>query len=209
MCGRLGMLSCMENEAQIGELVGYCRVSTNGQERNGYSLDDQRARLKEAGCQHVYQDTASGAKANRPGLLKMLDRLHPGDVVVVMKLDRLSRSLVDLLNMVERIGKAGARFRSLGENLDTTTPAGLAMMQMIGVFAEFERGMIRERTRIGLDAAKRAGRKLGPHFKLSEADRCQIVHMVREGKMTAADCARTYHIDQSNISRMLKRQAVA
>ena len=183
--------------------IGYARVSTNGQEKNGYGLDAQIARLEEAGCKRIYQDTASGGKADRPDLTKMLDRLHPGDVVVVVKLDRLSRSLADLLNIVERIGKAGAGFRSLGENLDTTSPAGRAMMQMVGVFAEFERSIIRERTKAGLAEARKAGRKLGRRFKLSEEDRKQIVYLIREGKMTAADCARTYHIDASNISRLL------
>ena len=107
---------------------------------------------------------------------------------------RNQRSLADLLNIVERIGKAGAGFRSLGENLDTTSPAGRTMMQMVGVFAEFERSIIRERTKAGLAEARKAGRKLGRRFKLSEEDRKQIVYLVREGKMTAADCARTYRM---------------
>jgi DNA invertase Pin-like site-specific DNA recombinase len=183
--------------------IGYARVSTNGQEKNGYGLDAQLARLKEAGCRRIYQDTASGGKSDRAGLTQMLDKLHAGDVVVEVKLDRLSRSLADLLNIVERIGKAGAGFRSLGENLDTTSSAGRAMMQMVGVFAEFERSIIRERTKAGLAEARKAGRKLGRRFKLSEADRQQIVYLVREGKMTAADCARTYRIHESNVSRLL------
>jgi DNA invertase Pin-like site-specific DNA recombinase len=183
--------------------IGYARVSTNGQEKNGYGLDAQISRLKEAGCRRIYQDTASGGKSDRAGLTQMLDKLHAGDVVVVVKLDRLSRSLADLLNIVERIGKAGAGFRSLGENLDTTSSAGRAMMQMVGVFAEFERSIIRERTKAGLAEARKAGRKLGRRFKLSEADRQQIVYLMREGKMTAADCARTYRIHESNISRLL------
>jgi DNA invertase Pin-like site-specific DNA recombinase len=121
----------------------------------------------------------------------------------VVKLDRLAHSLRDLLNIVERIGKAGAGLRSLGETLDTTSPAGRAMMQMVGVFAEFERSIIRERTKAGLAEARKAGRKLGRRFKLSEADRQQIIYLVREGKMTAADCAWTYWIHESNISRLL------
>ena len=92
---------------------------------------------------------------------------------------------------------------SFAENLDTTSSAGRAMMQMVGVFAEFERSIIRERTKAGLAEALKAGRKLGRRFKLSEADRQQIVYLVREGKMTAADCARTYHIHESNVSRLL------
>ena len=183
--------------------IGYARVSTNGQEKNGYGLDAQISRLKEAGCKRIYQDTASGGKSDRAGLTQMLDKLHAGDVVVVVKLDRLSRSLADLLNIVERIGKAGAGFRSLGENLDTTSSAGRAMMQIVGVFAEFERSIISERTKAGLAEALKAGRKLGRRFKLSEADRQQIVYLVREGKMTAADCARTYHIHESNVSQLL------
>jgi DNA invertase Pin-like site-specific DNA recombinase len=128
---------------------------------------------------------------------------HTGDVVVVVKLDRLARSLHDLLLLVERIGKCGTGFRSLTESFDTTTATGRMMMQMIGMFAEFEREMIRERTRVGIEAATRAGRKLGPHFKLTDEARRQIVHLIREGKMSAADCARTYGIHKSNISRLL------
>jgi DNA invertase Pin-like site-specific DNA recombinase len=188
-----------------GNLIGYCRVSTNGQERNGYSLDDQKARLTAAGCQRIYTDTASGAKANRPELLKMLDRLHAGDAIVVVKLDRLARSLHDLVNLADRISRIGAGLKSLTEPFDTTSAFGRAAMGMIAVFAEFERAMIMERTRAGLEAAKRAGRKLGPHFKLSDKDRQHIVHMVHEGKMTAADCARTYRIHESSVSRLLAK----
>ena len=198
-------LSMRDSVAQCGELIGYCRVSTNGQERNGYSLDDQRDKLIAAGCQkrNIYSETASGAKADRPQLLKMLDRLYTGDTVVVVKLDRLARSLHDLVVMAERIGKLGAGIKSLTEPFDTSSAFGRAAMGMIAVFAEFERELIRERTRTGIEAAKRAGRKLGPHFKLSNEARRQIVHLIREGKMSAADCARTYGIHPSNISRLL------
>jgi DNA invertase Pin-like site-specific DNA recombinase len=189
------------------DLVGYARVSTNGQERSGYSLDEQKAQLKAAGCIRTYTDTASGVRTNRPGLIKLIDRLHRGDTLVVVKLDRLARSLLDLLTIIERIGKCGAGFRSLTENIDTTTPAGVMIMHVIGAIAQFERELIKERTRVGIAAAKRAGRKLGRRFKLSEEDRTQIVHLVREGKMTPADCARTYHLHQSNISRLLERAA--
>ena len=164
--------------------------------------------LLAAGCKpgDIYSDTASGAKADRVQLTKMLDRLHRGDTVTVVKLDRLARSLHDLVVMVERIGKLGAGIKSLTEPFDTSNPFGRAAMGMIAVFAEFERELIRERTRVGIEAAKRAGRKLGPHFKLCEADRKQIVHLIREGKMTAADCARTYGLHPANISRLLNRK---
>jgi DNA invertase Pin-like site-specific DNA recombinase len=183
--------------------IGYARVSTNGQEKNGYGIDVQITRLTEAGCKCIYRDTASGGKRERTELTKMLDKLHPGDVVTVVKLDRLARSLRDLLDIIERIAKAGAGFRSLTEAIDTTTPAGTMIMHVIGAMAEFERSLIRERTRAGLAEAHKAGRKLGRGFKLSDEDRRQIVYLVREGKMSAADCARTYHIHESNISRLL------
>jgi DNA invertase Pin-like site-specific DNA recombinase len=187
--------------------IGYARVSTIGQEKNGYGIDAQKARLKEAGCARIYEDTASGGKADRPDLTKMMDRLHPGDVVVVVKLDRLSRSLFDLLTIIQRMDKIGAGFRSLTESIDTTTASGRAMMQIVGAFAEFERAIIKERTKAGLEAAKRAGRKLGRRSKLSDEDRRQIAYLVREEKMSMSDCARTYHIHQSNIGRMLAKGA--
>jgi DNA invertase Pin-like site-specific DNA recombinase len=127
-------------------------------------------------------------------------------VVVVGKLDRLARSLRDLLKIIERIDQCGAGFRSLAESIDTTTSPGVIIMMIvhvIGAMAEFERSLIHERTKAGLAEARKAGRKLGRRFKLTEADRQQIVYLVREGKMTAADCARTYRIHESNISRLL------
>jgi DNA invertase Pin-like site-specific DNA recombinase len=186
--------------------IGYARVSTNGQEKNGYSLEDQKAKLREAGCnpKDIYTDTASGGKADRPELMRMLDRLHPGDVVIVYKLDRLARSLIDLLKIIDQIGKVNAHFRSLTESfIDTTTPAGTLITQIFGAMAQFERSLIHERTQAGINAARRAGRKLGPRYKLSDADRKHIFYLVREGKMTMSDCARTYHINQSNISRLV------
>ena len=110
------------------------------------------------------QDAVSGW--DRPELHRMLDQLRPGDVVTVWKLDRLSRSLKDLLTILEKIDAAGAGFRSLTEPVDTTTPAGRMMMQMIGSFSEFEREMIRERTTAGLEAARREGRIGGRRHKL-------------------------------------------
>ena len=110
------------------------------------------------GCSRLFEEKASGGRWDRPELHRLLDHLRDGDVVVVWKLDRLSRSLKDLLHIMEKIGEAGAGFRSLTEHIDTTTPAGRMMMQMVGAFAEFERAMIRERTSAGLAAARAEGR---------------------------------------------------
>jgi DNA invertase Pin-like site-specific DNA recombinase len=149
-------------KAGRGLLLGYARVS-KGDEQND-SLQDKA--LRATGCRRIFEEAASGGRWDRPELQRMLDQLREGDTVVVWKLDRLSRSLKDVLHIMERIGKAGAGFRSITEAIDTTTPAGRMMMQMIGAFAEFERAMIRERTSAGLAAARAEGRIGGRRKKL-------------------------------------------
>ncbi len=105
-------------------------------------------------CARVYEDTASGGRWDRPELHRLLDHLRDGDMLVVWKLDRLSRSLKDLLHILDRVDAQEASFRSLTEAIDTSGPAGRMMMQMLGCFAEFERAMLQERTRAGLKAAR-------------------------------------------------------
>jgi DNA invertase Pin-like site-specific DNA recombinase len=126
-------------------LIGYARVSKIDQQ-------DTRAQvtaLKEAGCKRIFEENASGGRWDRPQLHKALEQLRESDVLVVWKLDRLSRSLKDMLIILEKITDTGAGFRSLTEHIDTTTAAGRMMLQMLGSFAEFERSMVRERTRMG------------------------------------------------------------
>lgn len=126
----------------------------------------QTKTLKAAGCRRLFEEAASGGRWDRPELRRLLDQLREGDTVVVWKLDRLSRSLKDVLRIMEKIAKTGAGFRSITENIDTTAPAGRMMMQMVGAFAEFERTMIRERTSAGLAAARAEGRVGGRRKKL-------------------------------------------
>ena len=114
--------------------------------------------MRAAGVERLFTQRASGGRWDRPALHRMLDQLRPRDVVVVWKLDRLSRSLKDLLHLMECIAHADAGFRSLTEAVDTTSPAGRTLLQMVGSFAEFERAMIRERTHAGLAAARTQGR---------------------------------------------------
>src|SRR5262249_1508003 len=130
-------------------LLGYARVS------KGESQDTQmqETALRAAGVVRLFTEHASGGRWDRPVLHRLLDQLRPEDVVVVWKLDRLSRSLKDLLHLMERIAQAGAGFRSLTEAVDTTSPAGRMLMQMVGSFAEFERATMRERTQAGLAVA--------------------------------------------------------
>jgi DNA invertase Pin-like site-specific DNA recombinase len=127
-------------------LISYADASKGDEQSNA----TQARSLASAGCQRIFEEPASGGRWDRPVLHNMLRQLRPGDLVVVWKLDRLTRSLKDLLHLIERIELAGAGFRSLTEAIDTTTPAGRMIMQVIGSFAEFERAMIRERTSAGL-----------------------------------------------------------
>jgi DNA invertase Pin-like site-specific DNA recombinase len=133
----------------------------------------------------------------------MLDHLREGDTIVVWKLDRLSRSLKDVLHIMERIETAGAGFRSLTEAIDTTTPAGRMMMQMVGSFAEFERAMIRERTSAGLALARSEGRIGGRRKKLNPKMRLEIAESVLSGRKSAAEMARLYEISQPTVSRIV------
>src|ERR1039458_4813379 len=150
-------------------LIGYARVSTQDQDTAA-----QVAALKTAGCEEIYREKASGGRWNRPQLQELLSHLRKGDVVVVWKLDRLSRSLRDVLTLMERIQECKAGFRSLTEAIDTTTPAGRMMMQMVGAFAEFERAMLKERTQVGLAAARKEGRIGGRPPKLKLQQRQEI-----------------------------------
>ena len=182
--------------------IGYARVSTNEQDTAA-----QLAELKKAGCTKIYHETMSGG-AHKPELRKALEHLREGDVLVVWKLDRLSRSLKDLLFTMERITEAKAGFRSLTEHVDTTTPAGRLMMNMLGSFAQFEKDMIRERTRLGLKEARAQGR-IGGRPKKLNPHRCKAaVAMVVNGEKTQAEVARMFDVSRSVISRMISKERV-
>jgi DNA invertase Pin-like site-specific DNA recombinase len=180
-------------------MLGYARVSKGDEQSNVLQAEALRA----AGCRRIFEETASGGRWDRPELHRMLDHLRKGDTVVVWKLDRLSRSLKDVLHIMERIGKAGAGFRSITEAIDTTTPAGRMMMQMVGAFAEFERAMIRERTSAGLAAARAAGRIGGRRKKLDPAKRREIAESVISGRKTGAEMARLYDVSAPTVSRIV------
>jgi DNA invertase Pin-like site-specific DNA recombinase len=137
-------------------LVGYARVSTNDQ-----NLDLQKDALKVVGCERLFTDTASGAKTARPGLAEALKHCRAGDTLVVWKLDRLGRSLPHLVETVRDLVARGSGFKSLQENIDTTTAGGKLIFHLFAALAEFERDLIRERTNAGLSAARARGRKGG------------------------------------------------
>ena len=144
---------------------GYARVSTDDQ-----TPALQLAALKKAGCKTIFKDDGlSGATTKRPALLRCLKKLEHGDTLIVWKLDRLGRSLRDLITMLDDLKHRGVKFRSLTEAIDTETPTGRAMWQMIGVLAELERSLISERTRAGVKAAKAQGREIRTQAKTHTA----------------------------------------
>jgi DNA invertase Pin-like site-specific DNA recombinase len=150
--------------------------------------------LHAAGWQRVYEERVLGCRWDRPELHRLLDRLEPGNVLTVWKLDRLSRSLKDLLFILDKVEKTGAGFRSLTKNIDSTTASGRMMMQMLGAFAEFERAMVRERTQAGLRSAARAqGRHGGRQPKLSPQQQAEVLAMLNAGR-SAADVARLFRV---------------
>jgi DNA invertase Pin-like site-specific DNA recombinase len=182
-----------------GLLLGYARVSKGDEQSNTL----QSKALRTAGCRRLFEEAASGGRWDRPELHRLLDQLRDGDTLVVWKLDRLSRSLKDVLHIMERIAKAGAGFRSITENIDTTTPAGRMMMQMVASFAEFERAMIRERASAGLAAARAEGRIGGRRKKLDAGQRKEIADSVISGRKSGAEMARLYNISPPTVSRII------
>ena len=141
-----------------GDRIGYARISTA---EGAQVLDRQLDALAAAGCERVFEDRVSGAKAERPGLVACLDHLRRSDVLVVLDLDRLGRLAGELVQLIDNLQERGIGFRALNQPMDTTTPAGRAFLQIQAAFAEMERNVIRQRVREGLAAARVRGRKGG------------------------------------------------
>jgi DNA invertase Pin-like site-specific DNA recombinase len=178
-------------------ILGYARVSTRDQDLTG-----QLDALKAAGAEAIYREKVSGVRADRPQLAKLMAKLMPGDIVVVTKLDRLGRSTRELLELIERIGKAGASFRSLGDPLwDTSSSQGRLLSTLLAAIADFERDLIRERTGDGRRRAMANGIKFGRKRKLSDYQRTEAVKRRGAGE-TLADIAKSYGVAISMISRL-------
>ena len=158
-----------------GRLIGYARVSTEDQ-----ATDAQVDALTSAGCAAIFREHMSGAKADRPELLKALAKVQRGDVLVVARLDRLARSLSHLLSVISELDAKGAHFKSLADPIDTTTPQGRFALQVLGAVAELERALIQERTKDGLRAAKKRGRVGGnPGLKARDPDAIRRISEAR------------------------------
>lgn len=175
-------------------LIGYARVSTDDQ-----NLNLQRDALQQAGCSRIYEDRLSGAKVARPGLEKALEMARVGDVLVVWRLDRLGRSLKDLIGMVETLSERGVELHSLQEALATTSSSGKLIFHLFGALAEFERNLIRERTQAGLKAARARGRKGGRPKALEPAKRQLALKLYDERQHTIEEICRMMGISKPTL----------
>lgn len=179
-------------------LIGYARVSTDDQ-----NASLQQDALKAEGCVKVFTDQASGTLASRPQLDRMLDQLRPGDVVVVWRLDRLGRSLKNLIALVEDLAEKGVGFRSLTENIDTTTNGGKLVFHIFGALAEFERTLIRERTMAGLAAARARGR-VGGRPPTMTPEKVKVARQMYDSREhTVEAIAKTLGVSRKTIYRHL------
>lgn len=182
--------------------IGYARVSTREQ-----NLNMQVIALEEDGCEKIYEETVSGAKAERPILDNLLKQLRPGDVLVVWKLDRLGRSLKHLVELVQWLMQNKIGLRSLNDPVDTTTSQGRLIFNIFASLAEFERDIIRERTQAGLSAARARGRTGGrPRGipKAHEATACAAETLYREGKLSVNQIAKKLNICKSTLYKYLR-----
>jgi len=188
----------MASTTSTPTLIGYARVSTEDQ-----SAELQIDALSAAGCERVFTDKASGSLASRPQLDRMLDHLREGDVVVVWRLDRLGRSLKNLIALVEDLAERGVGFRSLSESIDTTTANGRLFFSVMGALAEFERDLIRERTMAGLAAARARGRVGGRPPKMTP-DKVKVAReMYASREYTVEAIAKTVGVSRKTIYRNL------
>jgi DNA invertase Pin-like site-specific DNA recombinase len=189
-------------------LVGYARLSTDDQD-----LSLQLDTLQSAGCAKNFRDTASGANVDRPGLTQALEYVRAGDTLVVWRLDRLGRSLTQLIAVMTELDERGVGFRSLTEQIDTTTSGGKLIFHIFGALAEFERNLIRERTLAGLAAARARGR-LGGRPRLPDTDRkVQMAKRLHDDpRNSIGDICRTLGVSRATLYRYLaasKREASA
>ncbi len=181
-------------------LIGYARVSTQDQ-----TLNLQKDALQQAGCSKLFTDTASGTKAERKGLEEALAYVRPGDTLVVWRLDRLGRSLKHLIETITTLHDRQIGFKSITENIDTTTSGGKLIFHIFGALAEFERDIIRERTQAGLLAARARGKTGGRPKALQTKNKIAMAQALYNDKTnTIADICKTLHISKATLYRYIK-----
>ncbi len=181
--------------------IGYARVSTLDQ-----NPELQLEKLREAGCERVIVEKASGAKADRPELTRLLrDLLRQGDTLVVWKLDRLARSLKQLIETAEDLKGRGIGLVSLTDAIDTSSPGGMLVFHMLGAIAEFERALIRERTTAGLAEARRKGKVGGRRRRMTEKDAAAAKALLADGSLTSKEVAARFGVSKATLYRYLAR----
>jgi len=183
-------------KTEQGMLVGYARVSTEEQ-----NLDMQFDALKQAGCEKFFHDEMSGAKSQRPGISEALTFMRPGDTLVVWRLDRLGRSLKDLLQRIEELQQRGIQFRSLHESIDTTSPGGKFQFHVFSALAEFERDLIRERTMAGLRAARARGRLGGRRQEMTSDKVKMAARLMKDPNVTAKEICKMLGVSRTTLYR--------
>jgi DNA invertase Pin-like site-specific DNA recombinase len=184
-------------------LIGYARVSTQDQ-----TLDLQTDALKRAGCEKMFTDTTSGSKSERPGLQDAMNHLRTGDTLVVWRLDRLGRTLKHLIALITDLSEKGIGFKSLQENIDTTTPGGTLIFHIFGALAEFEREIIKERTNAGLQAARARGRFGGrPTIQSLDPKKLALAReLYTDRKKPVQEICTMLHIGRSTLYRYLQHE---
>ncbi len=183
-------------------LIGYARVSTHEQ-----NLDMQLDALKQAGCEKTFTDKISTLKAERKGLQEALEFLRPGDVLVVWKLDRLGRTLRQLIELVASFNQKGIGFKSLKETIDTTTSTGKLVFHIFAALAEFERDIIHERTRAGLDAARARGRTGGRPKALNTKQAALAKSLYESGEHSIQDICDTLGISRGTLYKYIPEES--
>lgn len=186
-----------EAPAHRGDLIGYARVSTPGQSA---SLDEQRERLQQLGVVRVFEDTASGSRATRPGLAAARDYMREGDTLVITRLDRLGRSMLDTLTTLRELAESGVRVRAL--DLDTGTAAGRMVVHVLVAMADYERQLLVERTHEGLAHARARGRVGGRRRALSPADLDAIRAILADGSLPLTSIGEMFGVSARTISRV-------
>jgi DNA invertase Pin-like site-specific DNA recombinase len=181
-------------------LIGYARVSTTDQ-----TLALQQDALTKAGCERIFTDTASGALVERKGLEEALSHLRTGDTLVVWKLDRLGRSLKDLITRITQLQNQDIGFKSLTEQIDTTTSGGKLIFHIFGALAEFERDIIRERTQAGLAAARARGKRGGRRPNLKPQDIAMVRKLYEDKQTPIEDICRMFKISRMTLWRYVKK----
>ncbi|TBG27781.1 recombinase family protein [Rhizobium leguminosarum] len=182
------------------KLIGYARVSTVEQ-----SLDLQISALKSAGCSEIITDRgSSGADFQRPGLRKVLRHLRQGDMLIVWRLDRLGRSLVDLIQTVNGLSSRGCEFRSLTESIDTSSSGGRLVFHMMAAMAEFERAIISERTKAGMEAARARGSRIGRRPSMTSLQADAARHSIEIDLEPMVDVAARYQVHPKTLARVLR-----